>query len=106
MSDLDELPAQFDRLLGGIGTGYSLEEMRYALRKVIYSAAMKLYEDHPEIIIGPVPLPAPPPPPQQQQQPQPQQQGVGRGPHIAGQQPPYRPNAICEWVCTALGQEC
>jgi hypothetical protein len=104
MSNLDALPEQFDRLLGGIGTEYSLEELRYAFRKIIYSGAMKLYKDHPEIIIGPVP---PPPPPQQQQQqqpqPQPQQQGGGRGPQTAGQQPPYRPSAICEWVCIALG---
>jgi hypothetical protein len=93
MSALDTLPGQFDGLLEGIGTEYSLEDLRYALRKVIYSGAMKLYRDHPEIITG-----QPPPPPQQQQQ----QQG-GRGPHTDGQLPPYRPNAICEWVCIALG---
>jgi hypothetical protein len=95
MSALDALPGQFDGLLEGIGTEYSLEELRYALRKVFYSGAMKLYRDHPEIIIGP---PPPPPPPQQQQQ----QQG-GRGARTDGQPPPYRPSAICDWVCNALG---
>src|ERR1700729_454777 len=65
MSALDALPGQFDGLLEGIGTEYSLEELRYALRKVIYSGAMKLYKDHPEIITGlPAPPPSPPPPPQ------------------------------------------
>jgi hypothetical protein len=99
MSALDTLPEQFDRLLEGIGTEYSLEELRYAFRKVLYSGAMKLYRDYPEIIVGP---PPPRPPPAQQPQ-QPQQLQGGRGPHIDGQLPPYRPNAICEWVCTALG---
>jgi hypothetical protein len=105
MSALDTLPEQFDRLLEGIGTEYSLEELRFAFRKVLYSGAMKLYRDHPEIIVGPPPPPPRPAQPQQQQQPQqqPQQQRGGRGPHSDGQLPPYRPNAICEWVCTALG---
>jgi hypothetical protein len=103
MSALDALPGQFDGLLEGIGTEYSLEELRDALRKVIYSGAMKLYKDHPEIITGlpaPPPSPPPPPPPQQQQQ---QQQDGDRGARADGQQPPYRPNAICTWVCIALG---
>jgi hypothetical protein len=107
MSELDSLPEQFERLLGGIGTGNSLEEWRYAYRKVVYSGAMRILKEFPEIIIGP-----PPPPPQLQRQPgpgpapggNPQIGGGNRPPYsTAGQQPPYRPNAIHELLCIALG---
>lgn len=106
MSELDTLPEQFDRLLEGVRGKYTLEEWRYAYRKVIYSGAMRILKDFPEIIVGPPPAPFP----EQQQQ---QRPTVGRGPHgggdppppyfTAGQQPPYRPNAIHELLCIALG---
>lgn len=77
MSELDTLTEQFERLLEGIRGKHSLDEWRHAYRKVIYSGAMKILEDFPEIIIGPV--------------------------HpVAAERPPYRPNAIGQIVCIAL----
>src|SRR5258708_40208930 len=100
MSELDTLPEQFDRLLEGIRGKYTLEEWRYAYRKVIYSGAKKLLNDFPVIIVGPAPLPV-----RSGKGPAPAGATTGPGayPVIAGEQPPYRPNAVCELVCTVLG---
>jgi hypothetical protein len=100
MSELDTLTEQFERLLEGIRGKYTLEEWRYAYRKVIYSGAKKLLDDFPVIVIGPPPLP-----PQLQEKKGP---APGGGPlpppsSTAGEQPPYRPNAVCVLVCTVLG---
>jgi hypothetical protein len=113
MSELDTLTEQFEGLLEGIRGKYTLQEWRYAYRKVIYSGAMKILEDFPAIIIGP----PPPPPPQLQEQRAPTHGGGaakgGPGPHpvvqqppaiiIAGQRPPPYPSSIGELVCIALG---
>jgi hypothetical protein len=96
MSDLDTLTEQFERLLEGISTEYTLEEWRYAYREIIYAGAMKILEEFPEIVVGP----APSTPPQQQQQ---QQQGPGFHPAAPGQRPPYYPSSIFHLVCIALG---
>jgi hypothetical protein len=121
MSQLDTLPEQFDRLLEGIDSVNSLEEWRYAFRKVIYSGAMEILRDFPEIVVGPPPIPSSEQQQQQKQQQQSQQQeqqqeqrrpppGGGatvgkpvRHPIIEGQQPPYRPSAIHELLCISLG---
>jgi len=111
MSELDTLTEQFERLLEGIRTKYTLADWRYAYRKVIYSGAMKILEDFPEIIIGSPPQPSP------QLQEQRAHGGgapmAGPGPHpgvqqppaiiIAGQRPPPYPSDIGELVCIALG---
>jgi hypothetical protein len=102
MSELDTLTEQFERLLEGIHGKHTLEEWRYAYRKVVYFGAMKILGDFPGIILGPAPLPV--------------RSGKGRGPVpagattgpvaypvIAGQQPPYRPSDIGELLCIALG---
>jgi len=113
MSELDTLTEQFERLLEGIRSKYTLEEWRYAYRKVIYSGAMKILEDFPEIIIGPPLQPSP----RLQEQRAPTHGGGapmgGPGPYpggqqppaiiIAGQRPPPYPSAIGELVCIALG---
>jgi len=108
MSELDTLTEQFERLLEGVRGKYTLEEWRYAYRKVIYSGAKKLLDDFPVIVIGPPPLP----PHLQEQQAAPAGGGgAGRGPqpgpqppvNTAGQQPPYRPSVVCELVCIVVG---
>jgi hypothetical protein len=110
MSELDTLTEQFEGLLKGIRGKYTLEEWRYAYRKVIYSGAKKLLDDFPVIVIGPPPLPQH----LQEQQSAPPGGGAGgRGPHPGGQpppnlspagdKPPYRPSAICELVCIVVG---
>jgi len=116
MSELDALPKQFEQLLEGIRGKHSLEEWRHAYRKIIYSGAKRIFDDFPVIIIGPPPGPSSESrqqhqqqQPQQQQQQQQQQQGptlsggAARSPGTAGQQPPYHPSAICQYVCTVLG---
>jgi len=52
MSELDTLTEQFDRLLEGVRSQYTLEEWRYAYRKVLYSGAMKILKDFPVVIVG------------------------------------------------------
>jgi hypothetical protein len=104
MTELDKLTEQFDGLLNGIREKYSLEEWRYAYRKVIYSGAMKIFKEFPVVIIGP-----PPPPPQQEQK----GGAVGSGPEfmrnpppitVLGERPPYRPSCtILLAACIALG---
>ena len=96
MSELDTLTQEFDRLLDGIRTDASLEEWQYAYRKIIFSGAMKLLENFPEIIIGPPPSPPPPG----------EEQGsnlrAGAHPITDGQPPPYRPSTICQLVCIVV----
>jgi hypothetical protein len=92
MSDLDTLTEQFERLLEGIGTEYTLEEWRYAYREIIYAGAMKILEEFPEIVVGPAPSTLPQ-----------QQQGPGFHPAAPGQRPPYYPSGIFHLVCIALG---
>jgi hypothetical protein len=105
MSELDTLVDQFDGLLNGIRTKYSLEEWRYAYRKIIYSGAVKILREHPEIVIGPRPAP----PRQLPEDPIQEGGGTGKGwqpppPFIDSTKPPYRPSAICELACCiALG---
>ena len=108
MSDLDTLTEQFERLLDGVNTEYSLEEWRYAFREIIYAGAMKILEEFPEIVVGPAPSTPPQQqqtPPQQQQTPpqQQQQQGPGFHPAAPGQRPPYYPSGIFHLICIALG---
>lgn len=106
MSELDALTEQVDRLLENIRTKYSLEEWRYAFREIIFSGAMKILDEFPEIIIGP--RPESPTQPQQQQQQGPTHGGgsvIGKGPHPLpdGQRPPYYPSGIGQLVCIVLG---
>jgi hypothetical protein len=80
MSELDNLTAEIERLLKDVHGNYSLDEWRYAYRKIVRSGGMKILEVFPEIILGPV-------------------YSVG-----AGQPPPYRPStAINELLCIVLG---
>jgi hypothetical protein len=106
MSELDTLAKQFEQLLEGIRDKHSLEEWRYAYRKVIYSGALKIFEVHPEVIIGPSPATL-----ELQARGGP---GPGDGPRnvggnpppytILGERPPYRPSAvILQAACIALG---
>lgn len=111
MSELDTLPEQFKRLLDGISGQYTLEEWRNAYRKVIYSGALKIFEVHPEVIIGPFPSP-----PQVLEQRAPihgdpiLEADAGRGGQpppvfIHSTRPPYRPSAIIlQWACMGLGE--
>jgi hypothetical protein len=79
MSELDKLTEEFERLLEGVRGKHSLDEWRYAYRKVLYSGGMKILEQFPEIILGPV------------------------HPVSAGPPPPYHPSAINELLCIVLG---
>jgi hypothetical protein len=106
MSELDTLTQEFDRLLESIPRGkYSLEEWRYAYRKVVYSGAKKILNDFPELIVGPKPQPM-----QSEKGPgaHPVAGGLAGGqgvlhPVADGQPPPYRPNAINQVLCIILG---
>jgi len=104
MSDLDTLAEQFERLLEGVRGKYSLEEWRFAYRKVVYSGAMKILDDFPELIVGPRPLPL-----QSKKAAGPTRgepttiAGPGHPVVIAGQPPPYHPSAIGELLCVVLG---
>jgi hypothetical protein len=105
MSELDTLTEQFERLLDGIRTKHTLEEWRFAYRKIIYSGGMKILDDFPEIIVGQAPLP-----------PRSEKKAVAaptrgnpagiRGPVTGvtyGQAPPFHPSSIGELVCIVLG---
>jgi hypothetical protein len=103
MSELDTLTEQFERLLEGVRSQYTLEEWRYAYRKVLYSGAIRILKDFPVIFVGTSS-------PKLQEDPV-FSGGVpigGQGPlpppkSIAGERPPYRPSAINQLVCIALG---
>jgi hypothetical protein len=79
MSELNKLTEEFERLLEGARGKHTLEEWRYAYRKILYAGGMKILEAFPEIIVGPV-------------------RGVAAGPT-----PPYHPSAITEYLCIVLG---
>lgn len=104
MSDLDALTEQFQRLLDGIRDKHTLEEWRFAYRKIIYAGAIKILDDFPEIIIGPAPLPV-----RSEKKGGPTRGNpVTLGPPghpvgIAGQAPPFHPSAIGELLCVVLG---
>jgi hypothetical protein len=104
MSDLDALTEQFQRLLDGIRDKHTLEEWRFAYRKIVYAGAMKILHDFPELIVGPVPLAR-----QSKKAAGPTRgepttiAGPGHPVVIAGQPPPYHPSAIGELLCVVLG---
>jgi hypothetical protein len=104
MSDLDALTEQFQRLLDGIRDKHTLEEWRFAYRKIVYSGAMKILDDFPELIVGP-----PPRARQSKKAAGPTRSepttiaGPGHPVVIAGQPPPYHPSAIGELLCVVLG---
>jgi hypothetical protein len=107
MSELDTQTKQIDQYFEGIGAK-NLEELRYAYRIVIYSGAMKILRDFPDIIVGPPPAPSSEKQQQQQQQREPGQGGGGGGvrpPPVYSDstKPPYRPSAILRLACIALG---
>jgi hypothetical protein len=106
MSEFDSKTDQMQQLFQGIGGEYSLEESRYAFRKLIYFGAMKLLRDFPEIVIGPEPMQAD----QGRAGGHPEGSGSafagGHGvlhPVDAGQPPPFRPSDIGRLLCIALG---
>lgn len=105
MSELDTLTEQFDRLLDGIRSKHTLEEWRFAFRKIIYSSAMKILNDVPEIIVGPAPMPLRSEKKGSASPTRGNPAGLGGPLHgvIAGQAPPFHPSAINELVCIVLG---
>jgi hypothetical protein len=106
MSTLDELTAEFDRLLATIPRGdNSLDDWRYAYRKIVYSGAKRILSDFPDLITGPRPLPR-----QFEQGPGSHPGGGGAAfgggvvhPVAEGQPPPYRPSAVNQLLCLVLG---
>jgi hypothetical protein len=101
MSELDSLTDQFERNLKDIQAKYPLEDWRYAMRKIIYFGTMRILQEFPEIAIGP-------PPKAQDQHGLAHGGAQAGGPKpptnvIYGQKPPYRPSAIGELVCIAVG---
>lgn len=105
MSELDTLTEQFERLLDGIRSKHTLEEWRFAYRKIIYSGGMKILDDFPEIIIGPAPLPRRSEKKAITGPTRGNPAGIGGPSHgiIAGQAPPFHPSAINELLCIVLG---
>ena len=103
MSNLDTLAEQFEQLLEGVRGKYSLEEWRYAYQKIIYSGAMKILENFPEIIVGPAPMPMESKKGSGPTRGDPATLGKPLHPVIAGQTPPYHPSSISKLVCIVLG---